>query len=280
MRVIYLDSLFLLNLAVDYFLLLLTATVSGVYQKRSRLLIGASVGGITAVISIFFPKIPVVSLLFRGFSCMLVVLVAFGKQRIRSWVHLCGVFLLLTTVLAGILFAISPGMVENGVPYAALSVPIMLIAFCMIYFLSGIVLGKGRATEGRSFHEVSAVMGQHCVTFRALVDSGNLLRDPISGQRVMVVSRDKLAELFDSAGKVLLEHSDAYPPEELLPRLRRCCKTAFWMLPIHTAAHETMMLVFRPEELYIDGEKDGEYLLGLAVGRLEIGNDCCALMGV
>lgn len=280
MRVIYIDSLFLLNMAVDYFLLLLTATVTGVYQKRLRLLAGAVTGGVLAVLGIFLPDKNGWLLLFRGFSCCLVILAAFGRRKTGSWVQLCGVFLLLTTLLAGILFALSPGMIQNGAPYAEISVPLMILAFCVIYLLSGAVLGKGRAAVGRHVQEVSVVVGQHRTTFRALADSGNLLRDPISGQRVIVVSSGVLAELFDGAGRVLLENTEAYPPEELLPRLRRCCKTAFWILPVHTAVQESMMLVFRPEELYIDGKKSSEYLLGLTTGRLDIGNDCCALIGV
>ena len=280
MRVIYIDILFLLNLAVDYFLLLLTATISGVYQKRTRLLAGAFVGGLLTIASMILPQKSIYSLFFRGICGMLVILIAFGRRKLAHFIRLCGLFLLLTTLLAGILFAISPGIVENGLFYTELSIPLMLMAFCAIYLLSGIVLGKGRAAVGRSYREVSAVVGQRRVNFRALVDSGNLLRDPISGQRVMVVSGEALIDLFDSAGKTLLRNPEAYPPEELLPRLRRCCKTAFWMLPAHTAAQACMMLVFRPDELYVDGKKSDEYLLGLAASRLDIGDDCCALMGV
>ena len=137
MRVIYIDSLFLLNLAVDYFLLLLTATVSGIYQRRSRLVLGAFVGGALAVLGIFLPEGTVWSLLFRSISCLLVVLTAFGKRKTTHLLRLCGTFLLLTTVLAGVLFALSPAMVENGVIYADFSLPLMIFAFCVIYFVTG-----------------------------------------------------------------------------------------------------------------------------------------------
>ena len=48
MRVVYVDTLFLLNLLVDYFLLRLTASVGGVYPKFSRMFLGAMVGAILA----------------------------------------------------------------------------------------------------------------------------------------------------------------------------------------------------------------------------------------
>ena len=49
MRVVYVDTLFFLNLAVDYLLLLLTARLSGVYRSRRRLALGAAVGALRAV---------------------------------------------------------------------------------------------------------------------------------------------------------------------------------------------------------------------------------------
>jgi hypothetical protein len=37
-----------------------------------------------------------------------------------------------------------------------------------------------------------------------------------------------------------------------------------------------MILVFRPEKIWIDGRLTGEYLIGLAPADLAIGQDCQA----
>ena len=49
MRVVYLDTLFFLNLLVDYLLLLLTARLAGVYRNRKWLAFGAAVGAVFAM---------------------------------------------------------------------------------------------------------------------------------------------------------------------------------------------------------------------------------------
>ena len=284
MRVIYIDTLFVLNLAVDYFLLLLTATISGVYQKRRRLFLGAVAGAFLATAGYFLTTGAIFAMAFRVFSCILIVWLAFGTQKRNILIRLCGAFLLLTVLLAGVIYGISSlngvPLLQNGIPYMEISVPFMLVAFLLIYLLSGVVLGKGRAAAGRCYQTVTAVMGEEKITFRALADSGNLLRDPISGQRVIVASNSTLSGLFRGAGAMILKNMDDWPAEELLPRLRKCCKTSFWILPVHTAAQKGFILVFRPEELYIDGRKTDEYLLGVTTQTLEIGNDCCALIGV
>lgn len=54
MTVVYIDSLFLLNLIVDYLLLLATAKLAGEVICRPRLALGAAVGALYAS-AVFFP---------------------------------------------------------------------------------------------------------------------------------------------------------------------------------------------------------------------------------
>ena len=284
MRVVYVDTLFFLNLAVDYLLLLLTARLSGVYRSRRRLALGAAVGALLAVV-LYFPPMPVLpGLLLRGGTCVLTVFAAFGKQPRRRFLHVCGTFVLLTLLLAGAVFAITVGrtggLLQNGVLYLDISGAVMLIGFTAMYLLSGLVMGKGKAQTGQSRMDIQVEMASRRVQFRALCDSGNLLRDPISGQRVLLVQSDTAARLFEGPGAALLQNLREQPPEELLPQLRRCCKTAFWLLPVHTVNWESMMIVFRPEKMWIEGKLTDEYLLGLSPSALEIGGDCQALIGV
>ena len=283
MRVVYVDTLFFLNLAVDYLLLLLTARLSGIYRSRRRLALGAAVGALLAVV-LYFPPMPVLpGLLLRGGTCVLTVFAAFWKQPRRRFVHVCGTFVLLTLLLAGAVFAITVGrageLLQNGVLYLDISGAVMLIGFTVLYLLSGLVMGKGKAQTGQRRMDIQVEMASHRVRFRALCDSGNLLRDPISGQRVLMVQSDTAARLFEGPGEAL-QNLGEQPPEELLPQLRRCCKTAFWLLPVHTVNRESMMIVFRPEKMWIEGKVTDEYLLGLSPLALEIGGDCQALIGV
>lgn len=284
MRVIYVDTLFFLNLSVDYLLLLLSAGLTGEYRSRRWLTFGAAVGAVLAVV-LYFPHIPFLpGILLRGGICAVTVFAAFGKRPLKRFVHLCGTFLFLTMVLAGAVFAVTVGrtdhLVKNGVIYADISGAVMLVGFTVVFLLSGVVLGKGKAQAGRSWREVRMRNASQEVYVRALCDSGNLLRDPISGRRVLLVQGTVAAELFDGPGKALLQNLRDSQPEELLQQLRRCCKTAFWLLPVHTVNRESMILVFRPEQMWIDGKTTEEYLVGLSPNDLGIGGDCQGLIGV
>ena len=284
MRVVYVDTLFFLNLAVDYFLLVLTAKVTGVYIKRSRLLASALVGALLAVL-LYFPPLPkALALLLRLAVCCVTALAAFIGEPGKSWPRLLGIFVMVTLLLAGIVLGLSElgggARMQNGVLYFEISGTVMALSFMAVYVLSGLVLGKGRASPGRSYQEVTAEMGERTVRFRALTDSGNLLRDPMSGRKVIVVESRAIAPLFGGMTGELLQSLDALAPETALEQLRRCGNTPFWLLPARTAAQNALMVVFRPEKLYIDGNLREDYILGLAGRQLEIGGDCRALMGV
>ena len=284
MRVVYVDTLFFLNLAVDYFLLVLTAKVAGVYIKRSRLLASALVGALLAVLLFFSPLPKTLALVLRLAVCCVTALAAFIGEPGKSWPRLLGIFVMVTLLLAGIVLGLSElgggAYMQNGILYFEISGTVMVLSFTAVYVLSGLVLGKGRASPGRSYQEVTAEMGERSVRFRALTDSGNLLRDPMSGRKVIVVESRAIAPLFGGMTGELLQSLDALAPETALEQLRRCGNTPFWLLPARTAAQNALMVVFRPEKLYIDGNLREDYILGLAGRQLEIGGDCRALMGV
>lgn len=283
MRVLYLDTLFLLNLTVDYLLLLLTARLSGRFVRRRRLLLGAVVGAILAML-LFFPRLSwLASLCAKVATCAATILSAFGRRPYREAAHLMGLLLLLTALLAGlleVLAAAQPALtVQNGAIYAEISMPVMLIGFTAVFMLSAQVLGKGRAAPGRVWREIRAESPAGKVCFRALVDSGNLLRDPLSGRQVIVTESGAAAPLLGMEEEALRHMLDSLSGEALLVCLREQAGVPVWLLPARTVAEKSLLAVFRPQRLLVDGQPREDCLLGLTGARLEIGGDCRALMG-
>ncbi len=284
MRVLYLDTLFFLNLTVDYLLLLLTARLSGRFVQRRRLLAGAAVGALLAVL-LFFPRLPwLMSLGVKAGSCAATVLSAFGKRTARELSRLMGLFLLLTALLAGLLTALAaaePALtVQNGSIYTEISMPVMLIGFTALFLLSAQILGKGRAAPERVWREIQAESPAGEAHFRALVDSGNLLRDPLSGRQVIVTESGAAAPLLGMEEEALLHMLNSLSGEALLLCLREQAGVPFWLLPARTVSEERLLAVFRPRRLLVDGRLREDCLLGLTGARLDIGGDCRALMGV
>lgn len=284
MQVVYVDTLFFLNLSVDYLLLLLTARIAGVYARRRNLLAGAVVGALLSVLLFFPPLSTATALMLRGGTLLATVLPAFAKMPARTWPRLAGIFLLLTTVLAGVLLTLSQRgngvRLKNGSVYAEISGAVMLFSFIAVFALSSLVFGKGRAAPGRHWREIRVETNVGQVHFRALTDSGNLLRDPVSGRQVIVVESEVLAPLVGISPAELSRLLGAPAREQMLEQLRQISDIAFWLLPVHTVTQNGLMVVFRPEKLYVDGNVREDCLLGMTGGKIAAGGDCHGLMGV
>ena len=81
MTVVYADSVFLLNGAMDYVLLLVTARLAGIPLKRRRYLLAAALGAVYAV-AVFLPGMGFLSAFASKLAVgVLLALIAFGGEE-------------------------------------------------------------------------------------------------------------------------------------------------------------------------------------------------------
>lgn len=96
-----------------------------------------------------------------------------------------------------------------------------------------VIVPLTRRTDHARCVTVEIRMGSHRLTLTALIDSGNLLRDPVTGLPVIVISRRAAARL------TLLP-----PPGRLTPGMR--------LISVRTIAGTTLMAVFRPTAVFLE----------------------------
>ena len=129
MTVVYLDRVVLLNLAVDYLLLLATARLAGLPLRRGRLALAAALGALYAA-AVFLPGCRMLAHpACRLAAGVAVCRLAWRRER-RPW-RLTALFFLLSGALAGLLLAAglaagSPGAILSRVYYADISWPVLL----------------------------------------------------------------------------------------------------------------------------------------------------------
>ena len=127
MTVVYIDRVAVLNLAVDYLLLLTTATLAGTTLRRLRFLLCAVLGAAYAVGVFLWPLLA--HPLCKVAAGTVMALLAFWKE-VRPW-RLTALFWLLSGGLAGLLLALgllagSPRGIVQRVYYADISWPVLL----------------------------------------------------------------------------------------------------------------------------------------------------------
>ena len=269
MTVVYLDRVVLLNLAVDYLLLLATARLAGLPLRRGRLALAAALGALYAA-AVFLP------------GCRMLAHPAWRRER-RPW-RLTALFFLLSGALAGLLLAAglaagSPGAILSRVYYADISWPVLLGSAIGFGLLLHLVFRQGARHEGGELMDVTVSLQGRRLRLRALHDTGNTLRDPVSGQPVLVLEQGALGELWPPQAAEIIAMD--LPPEEKMARLHRLDGGCRWsLLPfcaVGTAAG--LLLAVRSDYVKVGGITYPRVLLALTPGPVSDGGGYQALWG-
>lgn len=170
---VYLDLVMLLNFLVDYLLLLGTNRLSGSPMAPGRCALAAVLGSVYAGACMLPGFRFLGNFLWRCISLGLMAVLAFGWSR--EAVKKGGLFLLLSLSLGGMALCFTK---RN---FAALT-----LGAAGIWLLCRVAFGDGAV--GREFVPVTLYWGTRQASFTALRDTGNTLRDPITGEPVLVVS--------------------------------------------------------------------------------------------
>lgn len=188
--------IFFINITVNYLLLLSTCGMCSRTPHLGKLLLSACTGGIYAMVCLLPGCAFLGGVLWRLISLAVCGFIGFGIGKIRC----VAVFAILTLVLNG---AVS-GNGDKG----ALLCALLLWVLCLILCKSNRVI------------PVELRYGNRQVRVNALRDTGNLLRDPVTGTAVLVISADaaqRLTGLTQAQIKSPLETLGSIPGLRLIP---------------------------------------------------------------
>lgn len=178
--VVYLDGVIGLNFLVDLLLLLGVNRLSGHPPELGRTAAAAVLGGGYAG-ACMVPSLTFLSSGFwRSVSLGLVSMTAFGINR--SAIRRCVLFVVLSMAMGGLVVSFDTGNFPGLVICA-----LLLCALCTIGF-------RGKALS-RRLHKVTITHRGKKYQLLALEDTGNTLRDPITGENVLVGGPELAIEL-------------------------------------------------------------------------------------
>ncbi len=250
MQEVYLDLYFMVNLGMDLICLLITAAV--LHRKRSmpRLWLAAALGGLYACFALLFGLSGAVGLLTDAFAAFGMCAVAFGERRHGAWrlAAESGAQLLISAFLGGMMTILFSFLNRLELPLdSAESDGASVWIFAMLAAISGLFTAHGGRLLGRARGSkevrVEAILLGTAVELRAMVDTGNLLRDPVSGRSVIVADRRVLEPLLPAA----LFREDYPTAPSLAARLR--------VIPVKTATGNGLLRAIVPDALtVIEGE--------------------------
>lgn len=266
---VYADILFLINAGMDCLCHLLTARLLRRRLIGWRLILASVAGGAYAVAALFLPFGQIAALATDLLVCALLCALVFPPEKSdhgRRWgglLPVTGAYLLISLALGGIMTGLYSLLNRSGCPEALQDagedLPTAWLFALLAVIGGGISLWGGRLfrrSGSRQIVEVTVFLGERSVTLTGLVDSGNLLTDPLDGHPVVPVSRTAVACLLSQkldsclrAGSLSPERLAATPEAS---RLR--------MIPVSTATGEAVWLGLRPDRMIIRSSEGSRVL--------------------
>ena len=214
MTVVYLDRVVLLNLLVDYLLLLTTARLAGIPLRRRRLALCAAVGALYAG-AVFLPGLSWLSHPLCRTAGGAAMALAAWRREAHPW-RLTALFFLLAGGLGGLVLAL--GLASGSVAAyvgrlyrAEISWPVLLGAALGFFGLLHLVFRQAARHGGGEIMDATISIGGQSRAVRVLHDTGNTLRSPVTGQPVLVLEQTSLGGRFS-----LLPFCSIGAPEGLL----------------------------------------------------------------
>ncbi len=248
METIYIDRLFILNLIIDYLILLGTARVCGLMLRRWRYLFGALLGAAYAAMSVI-PSLVFLTLLPLKLAVgIAMAVIAFGKEK--RILRCTLVFFAVSALFGGAVWAISVQSGSNlkSLVYIPVSMPILVLSFAVIYGALSLVFRRTLKGADKKVFDVRIEFMGRCVQLRALSDSGNSLYDPLTNCEVIICSAESLAPIFAERTELLKSGNaaDIITVPEFAGRLR--------LIPYCAVGTASGLLpAFRPDSVTVDG---------------------------
>lgn len=231
---VYIDIVLIENLCMNYIILFATGFIIKTKLHHIRMIFSALIGGIYAILS-YMQVFPFYSNMFVKLAlsiCM--VYLAFSPKGIKALLKYLVMFYLVSFVFGGCAFAllyfVKPEdiFMVNGVYIGTYPVKIALlggiVGFVIIYIAFKVVknkIGKKailynieiKVKEAIEADEIGNKMNGEkeerveckVVKMKAMLDTGNQLKEPITGTPVIIVEKEKLSGLLPES---ILSHTD------------------------------------------------------------------------
>ncbi len=251
---------------MDYLALFVTAKIMHIKIKNPRLTASAVIGALYSVLIIAFSVNSPLSVFLSILISVIMTKIAFGKQKALSFVKNTIVFYIVNFSLGGGITAIcnllnmwknKRGIMINGtfdtlygdLPFGLL---VIVASFCGLFSLISGKIIKNRSSKKECTLEIS--VNNNTITTQALMDSGNLLKEPISGKPVIVVGFETMRSIIPMDIFNVFKNKDLNISDPVFQKAR------IRFIPATTVGGQGLLLALSPDHARVDEKEIDAYI--------------------
>ena len=208
---IYIDVVLIENLLMNYIILFATAIILKIQIKQIRLITGSLIGAIYTIIS-YISGLKIYSNFFlKLILSIIIIYISFNPKNLKKLLKFTLMFYLTSFVFGGAAFAliyvVKPQelLKNNGLVLNAKSLRVIfisaIIAFIVIIIAFKTV--KNKISPKDMYCDIEIKLNNKKIETKAMIDTGNFLKEPITNTPVIVVEHTLLYECIP---KEILNH--------------------------------------------------------------------------
>lgn len=273
---IYLDIVLLENLCMNYIILFATGFILKVRINHIRIVISSLIGGIYAILS--YMKILEIysNIVMKVILSICMVYIGFNAKDVKILLKQLLIFYLMSFMFGGTAFAllyfIKPQniLVKNGRLIGTYPIKIALLGGLVGFIIIHIAFRtiKHRLSKNDIFIKIEIFLKDKSVRLNALLDTGNLLRDPINRMPVIIVEKEALfslipKEILNNMNSIIRGEVDSnIYNEENVEYMSK-----FRVIPFSSLGRQNgMLLGFKADKIITYGDTNEEELQNVIIG--------------
>ena len=287
---IYLDVVLIENLCMNYIILFATGYILKLKRKHIRIIISALLGGIYSILAYMEIMELYSNLVVKLIISIVMVYIAYIPKNINGLFKVLVFFYLTSFAFGGCAFAllyfIKPEeiLMRNGVLVGTYPLKIAILGGIVGFIILSICfyIIKIRINKKNIFCDITIYIEGKCKMVRALIDTGNMLKEPITNFPVVVIEKESLNDLIDD---VILSNIDniieGKMPEEMY---KYECLNKFRVIPFKSLGKENgLLLGIKADKIDILREENEitvqNVIIGIYKFKLSKKNQYTALVG-
>lgn len=206
------------------------------------------------------------NVLMKVIFCLFIVSISFDYKGIKEYIKILMTFYVVNMFLAGTTFYI---VYCSGIDYSIVS---LIIIYSLFFIVNSSFLDrfykimKSLNTFKDLKNDVTVKIEGEQVVFSTLMDTGNLLKDPISQNPVMIVDVKKLENILPQE-LINVDYSvmNLKKVDYLMNKLSDNISSRFRVIPYKVVGNEDGLLIgIKSDYIEIQGHKKGNIILGLS----------------
>lgn len=272
---IYVDVVLFENLIMNYIILFTTSQILKIEQKHIRIILASLLGAIYSIIAYMnildiYSKIPLKILL-----SIIIVYVAFNPQTVKKMWKYILFFYLVSFVFGGaafsLIYIVKPQeiLMKNGLFLGTYPLKIAILGAIVAFITITIVfkLAKNKISKKDLFCEMEICINNKKIETKTMVDTGNMLKEPITNTPVVVVEHMLLYECIPKEILNNLENIIGGDFSNISEKIKNEYISKLKLIPFSSLGKQNGMLIgIKPDYIKIKTEEKENKIENVIIG--------------